>query len=217
MNRLPPRRSIVAPLLMAALLTSANTLLGDAPPQTRKPLEPLPVSRGGQEVVGKRLPPLAFDRWIPADPPAPDEGGRPPVTLYRWWTTGCPFCEKTLPAIEALRRRYEGRGLSVVAVFHPKPAGAVVADRVAKAAKRMGYAGRVAVDEDWSELKRAYLDRSATAAATSVTLLVDRDGVVRFVHPGPQFFPSDDAADAGEDADYKLIDRALAALLSDVK
>jgi hypothetical protein len=102
-----------------------------------------------------------------------------------------------------------------VAVFHPKPAGAVDAMRVTTTAKQLGYAGLVAIDEDWSELKRAYLDRTPTGRATSVTLLVDRAGVVRFVHPGTQYFPSDEKDEAQEDADYRLLENAIAAVLSE--
>src|SRR5687768_2173983 len=59
----------------------------------------------GQDVAGTKMPPLHFDRWIntPGDKPL-DTSGK--VTLYRWWTDGCPHCEKTLPAVEALRKRY---------------------------------------------------------------------------------------------------------------
>ena len=40
-------------------------------------------------------------------------------------------------------------------------------------------------------------------------LVVDRDGVIRHVHPGPEFPPSDDPAHASCDADYRALERAL--------
>jgi thiol-disulfide isomerase/thioredoxin len=206
----------IAALLGVIALATASVRGDAASAAGKSKLETLPASRGGQEVVGTKLPALSFDRWIPDAPPHV-EGDRPLVTLYRWWTTGCPFCEKTLPAVEQLRQRYEKQGLQVVAVFHPKPIGHVDDSRIAQAAKRIGYAGRIAVDEDWSELKRAYLDRSDTARATSVTLLIDHAGLVRFVHPGTQYFPSKDPNAAQENADYQLIEQAIEALLAEDK
>jgi thiol-disulfide isomerase/thioredoxin len=199
-------------VLVALTLLAAASLRGEEAKKTK--LETLPAARGGQELVGTSLPPLAFDQWIP-DAPPPARDGRPVVTLYRWWTTGCLFCEKTLPAVEQLRQRYEKKGLQVVAVFHPKPVRNVNGDAIARAAKRIGYEGRIAVDQDWSELNKAYLDRSDSARATSVTLLVDRDGIIRFVHPGTQYFPSGDSDSAQENADYHLLDKAIQVLLSE--
>jgi thiol-disulfide isomerase/thioredoxin len=158
----------------------------------------------GQDVVGRTMPPLHFDRWVNTD------GGKPietagKVTLYRWWTDGCAHCEKTLPAVEALRQKYGPRGLQVVAVYHPKPPRDVSDADVKAWAKGMGYAGPIALDLNWSELKRFYLDK-ARRNATSASFLVDRDGVIRFAHPGPRFDPSDDPADARENADYRRVE-----------
>jgi thiol-disulfide isomerase/thioredoxin len=209
-----PRLTFVALLVVIGAVAALPLRSAEPDGPAATAVETLPASRGGQDVVGTTLPDLAFDRWLPAAPQSEREA-RPPVTLYRWWTAGCPFCERTLPAVERLRQQHEKRGLRVVAVFHPKPVRAVEAERTAKTAAAMGYSGLVAIDEDWSELKRAYLDRSATGRATSVTLLVDRAGVVRFVHPGTQFFPSSDADAAQEDSDYRLLDKAIAALLAE--
>ena len=157
------------------------------------------------------MPPLAFDRWLNTAGGRPlDTGGH--VTLYRWWTVGCEHCEKTLPAVEALRRKYGPKGLRVVAVCHPKPPGEVDDSVVLAAAKRMGYGGAVALDLDWSELKKFYLD-TGERPATSASFLVDRDGVIRLVHPGPRFYPSDDPADRSENADYCRVEEAVERLL----
>jgi thiol-disulfide isomerase/thioredoxin len=201
---------ITRAVMTAAVFTTIALASGSLGGDSAAKVQTLPASRGGQEVVGTKLPLLSFEKWLPDAPSRAKT-----VTLYRWWTTGCPFCEKTLPAVEQLRQRYEKQGLQVVAVFHPKPVRAVDGDKIAEAAKRLGYNGRVAIDEDWSELKRAYLDRSDSAKATSVTLLVDRAGVVRFVHPGTQYFPSDDPEAGQENADYRLLEKAIEALLAE--
>jgi thiol-disulfide isomerase/thioredoxin len=169
------------------------------------------AARDGQDVVGTKMPALHFDRWINTDGNRPlDTSGK--VTLYRWWTDGCEHCEKTLPAVEALRKKYGPKGLRVVAVYHPKPPGEVKDANVRAAAAAIGYDGAIALDLDWSELRKFYLD-GAPRDATSASFLVDREGVIRFAHPGPRFYPSDDPADAKENEDYRKVEEAVRALV----
>jgi thiol-disulfide isomerase/thioredoxin len=195
-----------------------------AAPGPGPPIETLPAQRGGQDRVGARLGRLDWDRVlepagsaapvpVPAPAPVPVPGPAPPrATLYRWWTDACPYCEATLPALEALRRRYQAHGLRVVAAYHPKPPRPVDDDFVRAAAARLGFHGALAVDEDWSVLRQEYL-RFAERSATSISLLVDGDGVIQFVHPGPVFFPSADPAHARENEDHRLLEQAIRALL----
>ena len=161
------------------------------------------------------MPPLHFDRWLNTPDNKPVDTAKR-VVLYRWWTDGCPHCERTLPALERLRQKYGPRGLVVVAVYHPKPPRAVKDGPILAAAKALDYAGAIAVDGDWSELKKFYLS-TGDRPATSASFLVDRSGVIRLVHPGPRFYPSDDTADAREDADYRRIERAVASMLDESK
>ncbi len=137
---------------------------------------------------------------------------RPRVTLYRWWTDGCPHCHASLPAIDALRQRYEHDGLRVVGVYHPKPPRAVDDAAIRAAAESHGYHGDIAVDEDWSILREAYL-RWAEREATSISLLVDERGIIRFVHPGPDVFPSAEAENAVADGDFNLLEDAVRGVL----
>jgi thiol-disulfide isomerase/thioredoxin len=104
--------------------------------------------------------------------------------LLRWWTDTCPFCEASLPALEELRLRYEAEGLITVAVYHPKPPRAVDDAMVVAAAHERGYHGAIAVDPDWSALAAAWPE-SVGRDATSVSLLIDGAGLVRFVHLDP--------------------------------
>lgn len=191
-------------LVLAATLCTAIGLSAWA---CANEVEALPVSRGGQDLVGKALPELRFDRWIGTRAPT---SGR--VTLYRWWTDTCPYCVTSLPAIEALRRKYGARGLEVVAVYHPKPVRQVDDAEVLAAARKIGYGGAIAIDESWSQLNKFYLE-TGDRGATSITVLVDEGGKIRFLHPGPDLFPSKQAEDARQDADYRLLEKAIGALL----
>jgi thiol-disulfide isomerase/thioredoxin len=197
-------------LVVVALMLSSGTATA-GPASTQPAIETLPASRGGQDLVGKAMPVMQFDRWLNT------AGDRPPelkgaVTLYRWWTDTCPFCAKTLPAIEQLRREFGPRGLKVVAVYHPKPPGDVADAKVLAAARRIGWDGAIAVDSHWDALRAVWLS-TGQRRATSVSFLVDSHGVIRFVHPGVQYFPSPDPEAARENADYLLLRRAIDKLL----
>ena len=177
-------------------------------------VQTLPASRGGQDLVGKTMPALQFERWIKT----PDGQAlitNNSVTLYRWWTTECSFCVASLPAVEKLRQKHGPAGLKIVAVYHPKPP-----DRDLGVAgltgvlEQLGYQGPIALDQDWSELKRLWL-LTGRRRATSAAFLVDRNGVIRFVHPGPAFYPSDNPTDGSPNRDYELLDQAITVLLQE--
>ncbi len=185
--------------------------LRDEAPIASAPIKTLPISRGGQDRVGKRFPKLDFDSQLRADA-EPGDPKEVRATLYRWWTNTCPYCQASLPAIEKLRQEYGPKGLRVVGVYHPKPARKVDDEAVLAMAQRFGYKGELAIDADWSELGKAYLS-SGRRRATSVTFLVDKDGVIRFLHPGPVLFPSEDPQYETENDDYQLLKQAIEALL----
>ena len=163
--------------------------------------ELLPKERGGQELVGNKLKEPVFGKFSS------------PLTLYRWWTDTCPFCESSLPALDSLREKYEERGLTVIGVYHPKPPSKNVSEiEVVDGAKAREFKGDVVIDDDWSQLKKWWLE-TGKRSATSVSFLVDSEGIVRFVHPGPVLFPSDEKQFAQENNDFQLLDRAIDALL----
>lgn len=180
-------------------------------PTTAPAIRTLSASRGGQELVGKAIPPPRFDRWLNvAKGSAPDLNRA--VVLYRWWTDTCPYCARTLPAIEKLRATYGPQGLKVVAVYHPKPPGNVSDQSVLSAANAIGYHGAIAIDADWDKLKRVWLS-TGRRDATSVSFLVDREGIIRFVHPGVEYFPSRDPQEKQQDEDFQLLNEAIRILL----
>ncbi|MCH8822728.1 MAG: TlpA family protein disulfide reductase [Planctomycetes bacterium] len=200
------------------------------PAPTATQIVTLPTACGGQDRIGKRFPKIPFSRWIKADaavndgsetPGLPDDAApkkqienipSPRITLYRWWIDGCPYCNASMPAMETLRKKYTDDGLRVVGVYHPKPPRAVDDQVIRAAAADYGFHGDIAVDEDWSVLRAAYL-RWGKRKATSVSILVDKQGIIRFVHPGPAVFPSSKAANAQENQDYTLLENAIRQLL----
>ncbi len=184
--------------------------LGESAPPTAPALE-MPLPRGGANVIGELATPLDA---VQAVGEVTAWRGAAPATLVRWWTDTCPFCARSLPAIEAMRADYGERGLQTLAVYHPKPPRPVDEGAVRAAAERLGYSGPLAVDRDWSVLRELYLDRNRSSP-TSVSFLLDDEGRVRFVHPGPQFFPSEDPRFSQESEDEHDLRRAIEVLLAE--
>jgi thiol-disulfide isomerase/thioredoxin len=166
-----------------------------------------PVPVPGAPPIGRSVVDDLPDRWIGTqltfDPGQPTR-----ATLVRFWTDTCPFCEASLPAVEALREEFGARGLATLGIYHPKPPRAVSDAEVVEAAARLGYHGPLAVDEQWAALERMWLS-AGDRRATSASFLLDSSGVVRFVHPGPEFHPSLEPDHATCAADYRALRQAI--------
>lgn len=155
--------------------------------------------------------------------PAPDESStsgsteitlsRQPLTLFRWWTDGCPHCRASLPALDRLTQRFGARGLRFVAVYHPKrrqpPTGSALVDYLGQLEVRRAQTAR---DDQWTKL-RDLLQRGQLRRATSVSFLVDASGTVRWVHAGPRVHPSSDPRRREPAEDYAELSRLVDALL----
>ena len=172
----------------------------------------VPMSSEAADLLGKHLVLDELD-WLntPDNKPVKLVGK---ATLVRWWTDTCPSCAMSLPAIELLRKTFATRGLQTLAVYHPKPPRDVAAHDVLQMAKAIGYSGWVATDLQWETLQRVYLGTDERPS-TSVCFLLDGKGVIRYVHPGPAFGPTDDPAKCQLNQDYLNITAAIEAMVSE--
>ncbi|HKB17115.1 MAG TPA: TlpA disulfide reductase family protein [Planctomycetota bacterium] len=161
-------------------------------------------AREGDDLLGKPAPSLEGLRWI-GRAPARIEDFRGKVVLVRWWTEGCVLCERSAPAIRELTERYGQKGLGLLAIFHPKPRPRAVDDEaVKKAAAALGFPLPLAVDPEWEVLRRWWLD--GKREYTSVSFLLDREGNVRWIHPGGEFHRSGDADHAECAREFDALD-----------
>lgn len=148
-------------------------------------------------------------RWPSAEP---HRFADAELTLVRYWTDRCPFCAASLPAIASLQELFAARGLALLPIHHPKrrdvPAPAALQDLLAG----HGVRADLAVDPEWTTL-RALMERGELREATSISVLVDRAGRVRWVHRGPRLHPSAQAGHGSADADYRELEELLDLLL----
>jgi thiol-disulfide isomerase/thioredoxin len=108
---------------------TAAVLIALAPPAARPAEDKLDVyvnpldfeQRIPPLAIGDRAPRLAVDRWMQGAPIAHFEPGT--VYVLEFWATWCQPCRKSLPQMDALARRYQGRGLQVIGVAASEEGG----------------------------------------------------------------------------------------------
>jgi peroxiredoxin len=164
-------------------------------------------------VVGQPAPDLPELRWVQGGP-LTLAALRGKVVLIRFFTDRqCPFCSATAPALNELHRELAPRGLVVLGVYTPKPRPRPTSvDEVRKTVNAYGFRFPVAVDDEWTALRRLWLDR-ADSGWTSASLLIDREGVVRHVHPGGVF--AKESTDSQARRDYDEMRAVVESLLGE--
>lgn len=160
------------------------------------------------ELLGQPARAWSFDRWVDSAP-LTQESLRGKAVLIRWFNTGCRFCGNTLPGLEKLRTRYGAQGLVVIGVFHPKPVRRVSDAFVRRTARKLGFNGPLAVDEQWTTLNRWWLANHPGRNWTSVSFLIGRDGTVRWAQGGGEYHESSDPRHARCDASYAELERVI--------
>jgi hypothetical protein len=189
-------------VLLISMLAACD---GPPPPSAGSDPSPSPAA-SGNPLVGTKLD-LARLRWVTGDGKAPDLAANR-LTLLRWWTVECPFCKDSLPALCELQRRFGPRGLGLVAVFHNKGPVEPTDAELKQYLTGLGCTPVLARDDRWTVL-RPLLERGKLDHATSISLLIDKDGTVQWVQGGPRLHPSQDPEQADSDTDFKQLERLL--------
>ena len=181
-------RAAMSRLLVAALATQVVDCSGGSEPAPESGSRPaVSAAKEGSELIGKPAPGWALERWFNSQPLAlADLRGK--VVLVRWFMSPeCPFCSATAPALNQLDDRYRGRGLVVLGFYHHKRAEPLDPDAVRGYLEHFEFRFPVAIDPDWTTLRRWWLDRERSW--TSVSFLLDKKGIIRFIHPGGKYAP----------------------------
>jgi peroxiredoxin len=104
------------------------------------------------------------------------------VVLINFWATWCGPCRQELPLLDRIHQRYQDAGFAVLGI---NVEGAKKADEAQAMVSKAGVTFPVLIDEG-QQVSELY---ALEAMPTSV--VVDRDGVVRYVHLG--YKPGDEA------------------------
>jgi peroxiredoxin len=168
----------------------------------------------GDAVLGRPAPEWGAHRWVQGGPLSlASLRGR--VVLVRFFMSAdCPYCRGTAPSLNELHRDLGPVGLVVVGMFTPKPRPRPASvEEVRAYVESYGFRFPVAVDDDWSALRTLWLDRVPDATFTSSSLLIDKRGIVRHVHPGGTF--AKDGPDPRARRDYEALRGAIERLLAE--
>lgn len=165
---------------------------------------PTSAAREGGELVGEPAREFVDLAWLDGQPRTL-AGLRGKVVLVRFWTETCPYCRGTAPKLRRLDADLRSRGLVVVGLYHPKPRGRSVAlADVRASADAWSIEFPVALDPRWATLDAWWL-KTGDRSATSASFLIDCSGIVRLVHPGPEY----------SDAEYSELQTTIHRLLAD--
>ena len=139
-------------------------------------------------LIGTKAPEWSVTDWINSKPLAmKDLKGK--VVLVRWWTGGgCPYCIATAPALNEFHDKYGSKGLVVIGFYHHKADGTLSPAMVRDYTKSFRFEFPVAIDPGWQTLKKWWLT-GKKRQWTSVSFLIDRQGVIRHIHPGGEYAP----------------------------
>jgi thiol-disulfide isomerase/thioredoxin len=157
----------------------------------------LPVITGisvaeGEELIGTAAPAWGEVEWI-RQGPLSLESLRGRVVLVRWWAgPSCPYCRASAPYLNAWQREFSDSGLTIIGFYHHKSPEPLTRAGVEHLADDLGFGFPVAIDPGWRTLKRWWLDRDR--GFTSVSFLLDREGVIRAIHPGGSYSKAEAAA-----------------------
>lgn len=155
---------------------------------------PLEAQEQADELIGGPAPQWDVTHWINSSA-LHLKSLQGKVVLIRWWTAPhCSFCAASAPALNELDRLYRDKGLVVIGFYHHKSPTPLDPAEVESFTKQFGFQFPVAIDPEWRTLKRWWPDKRQRPW-TSVSFLIDRRGIIRYIHPGGSYaVGSDDYA-----------------------
>ena len=94
----------------------------------------------------------------------------------------------------------------MLGLYHHKSETPLTVSHVKEQARKLGFTFPVAIDPHWTTLRRWWLDKH-DRGWTSITLLLDRQGIIRHVHPGGAFFKGEKG--------YEMLQAKIESLLAE--
>ena len=122
---------------------------------------------------GALAPEVSAPQLLKSGPPVALKGLRGNVVYVDFWASWCVPCRLSMPALDTLYRKYGGEGFRVVGVNKD-----VAGEDVDRFLKRVNVSFMLLADRD-DAIAKAF-----DVQAMPSGYLVDRKGIVRFVHHG---------------------------------
>jgi cytochrome c biogenesis protein CcmG, thiol:disulfide interchange protein DsbE len=162
---------VKAPLWLALLLAALLAGCSGKPHLTADPATPAISSDAPAK--GQNAPNFTLRAASGENVALADLRGK--VVLVNFWATWCAPCKQELPAIDAVARRYAARGFVVLGV----DAGGDQDSDVESFARKQALSFPLLEDSTGVTAARYRL------LGVPTSFLVDANGIVRAVHPGP--------------------------------
>ena len=171
------------------------------------PLSAVDSSKETSRLIGTPAAEWEVSDWIHSEPlKLKDLKGK--VVLVRFWTApGCPFCAASAPTLNEFYENYHSQGLEVIGFYHHKSPMPLNLKDVQKYVEQFEFEFPIAIDYEWKTLRNWWLDAN-DRRWTSVSFLIDQDGIIRHIHPGGQYVEGDQ--------DYVQLENRIKELLSNL-
>lgn len=171
------------------------------------------IAKEGDELIGKPAPEWGKLEWLNSQPLKWDKL-KDKVVLIRWWTETCPYCSRSAPALNEFHDIFKDKGLVIIGMYHPKPPGPRPQKTLEKAVKRLGFEFPIALDMDWKTLRRYWL-ANGRHRWTSVSFLIDKQGKIRYIHPGGEYYKEKGETRTEAQRDYDELKSMIEKLIAE--
>ena len=165
-----------------------------------------------KNLIGQPAPAWNIDQWINSEKlTLEDLKGK--VILLRWWTEGCHYCIASADTLNEFHKKYQADGLTIIGMYHPKPYPERIPKHLVELfVKEKNFQFPIALDNHWKTLFDYWL-QDANRSFTSVSFLLDKDGVIRYIHPGGEYHKDGEREHAKCKTDFYELEDAIVKLL----
>lgn len=116
------------------------------------------------------------------------------------------------PSLVGFNNKYKDKGLVVLGIHHPKSIRTQDPNLVKRQAEVFGFDFPIAQDNEWKVINAYWLGEKRRSY-TSSSFLIDKKGIIRFVHDGGEYFRSE--SDNVANAAYLALDEKIQQLLKE--
>jgi len=161
-------------------------------------------THAAEPLIGTQPPELIASEWINSEP-LKLQVLKGKVVLIRWWTApDCPFCKSSSVALNDWHEKFSKDGLQVIGMYHHKNDVVLTPTLVKGYAENFGFKFPIGIDTNWNTLNQWWLHEQRNW--TSVSFLLDRQGVIQYIHPGGDYIKGD--------KDHTVLENKIIKLLS---